>query len=225
MDSLGLKIGVIWRCFLRNAINKLINYFLYKKLSRKGMYIMSYSFPRKYMKNVSYGASVGKNVVMTDCRGEFSIGEYSYINSGFVYSAEIGKYCSIGHNVTLGASMHYLSRYSTFPIKTRCLSILVDDEFPPIYPTVIGNDVWIGNNAIIMQNIKIGNGAVIASGAVVTKDVPDYAIVVGVPAKIIKYRFSEDKIKMLLKLQWWNQTEEWIKKYIDEMYRVEGKEF
>ena len=71
-------------------------------------------------------------------------------------------------------------------------------------PTKIGNDVWIGANAIIQSGVTIGDGAIIGSGAVVTKDVPPYAIVVGVPAKILKYRFNKEQIKELLQLKWWN---------------------
>ena len=80
---------------------------------------------------------------------------------------------------------------------------------------IIKNDVWIGANSVIMPNITIGNGAIIGAGAVVTKDVPDYAIVAGVPAKIIKYRFSQDIIDRLLILQWWNMDPKVIKKHID----------
>jgi len=78
-----------------------------------------------------------------------------------------------------------------------------DPEFKKV---TIGNDVWIGTRALIMDGVTVGDGAVIGAGAVVTKDVPPYAIVGGVPAKIIKYRFSEKKISQMLELQWWNDT-------------------
>jgi acetyltransferase-like isoleucine patch superfamily enzyme len=68
----------------------------------------------------------------------------------------------------------------------------------------IGNDVWIGSDVSILNNVKIGNGAIVALGSIVTKDVPDYAIVAGIPAKIIKYRFSNEDINALLKINWWD---------------------
>lgn len=78
-------------------------------------------------------------------------------------------------------------------------------------PVTIGNDCWIGQRAILIGGITIGDGAVVMAGAVVTKDVPPYAMVGGVPAKIIKYRYDEETIDFLLKAQWWNRPIEWLK--------------
>lgn len=85
----------------------------------------------------------------------------------------------------------------------------------------IGNDVWIGTDAVIMQGVTVGDGAVVAAGALVTKDVPPYAIVGGVPAKIIRYRFSESDIQFLMELKWWEKDIEWIKKYADYFADIE----
>lgn len=79
----------------------------------------------------------------------------------------------------------------------------------------IGNDVWLGTSAKILEGVTVGDGAVVAAGAVVTKDVPPYAIVGGVPAKVIKYRFSEEDVEYLLKLRWWEKDEEWIKEHAE----------
>jgi acetyltransferase-like isoleucine patch superfamily enzyme len=79
------------------------------------------------------------------------------------------------------------------------------------YAVVVGNDVWIGTDAILMAGITVGDGAVIAAGAVVTKDVAPYSIVGGVPAKEIKKRFDNEKIESLLSLKWWDKDEKWLR--------------
>ena len=86
---------------------------------------------------------------------------------------------------------------------------------------IIENDVWIGNNVLIKGGVTIGNGAIIAMGSVVTKDVPPYAIVGGVPAKIIRYRFSENDIKKLLDFKWWNQNDSWLKENYKKFHNIE----
>jgi tetrahydrodipicolinate N-succinyltransferase len=85
---------------------------------------------------------------------------------------------------------------------------------PPHSPIIIGNDVWIAADVKIKQGVKIGDGAVLATQSFVTKDVPPYAVVGGNPAKIIKYRFTEEQIKDLLEIKWWNWDDEEIKKVV-----------
>lgn len=87
---------------------------------------------------------------------------------------------------------------------------------------VIGSDVWIGARAAILEGVTIGDGAVVAAGAVATKDVPPYAIVGGVPAKIIKYRFDEETIKKLLELKWWDKDMDWIVEHACMFEKVEN---
>lgn len=139
------------------------------------------------------------------------IGDYTYINSGYLYDqVEIGKYCSLAHQVCIAPGEHYLDRLSTYPVKTRTLGQGWDNVFPDKKRTRIGNDVWIGSHATILSGVQVGNGAVIAAGAVVTKDVPAYAVVGGVPAKVLKYRFDARTIRLLERLNWWDQSEEWL---------------
>ncbi len=86
---------------------------------------------------------------------------------------------------------------------------------PP--PTIVGNDVWIGQDVVIKGGVKIGNGAVIGARSVVTKDIPPYAVAAGAPAKVIKYRFEQEKMDLLQKLQWWNWDTEKIYQNLDRL--------
>lgn len=141
------------------------------------------------------------------------IGDYSYIGeySSIPY-AIIGKYCSIGERCSIGGWQHDYGRISTSPRVYR--EILVQDYSDQNQQVVIGNDVWIGDNVVILKG-KIGDGAVIGAGAVVTSNIPPYAIAVGNPAKVIKYRFQEDKIKQLLKEKWWDDIEKYREVFND----------
>lgn len=139
------------------------------------------------------------------------IGDYSYVGGGSrIQYAEIGKFCSIGPEVRIGLGKHPIHLKSTYPgfyAKDATFYGVTPEyeNYEPEYEQVsIGNDVWIGCRAMILDGVKVGDGAVIAAGAVVTKDVPPYAIVGGVPAKIIKYRFEASRIQELLKSKWWD---------------------
>lgn len=136
-----------------------------------------------------------------------TVGEFSYINVGTtIGAAVIGNFCSIGKNCFIGGGNHALSYISTSQRlygKGNLFNELIEfEEFDSIVE--IGSDVWIGPNSVVLQKANIGTGAVIASGSVVTKPVPPYAIVAGNPAKIIRYRFSEEKVKKLLESKWWD---------------------
>lgn len=155
-----------------------------------------------------------------------SVGEYTYIAPrSEIIHAKIGKYCSIAADTCIGLALHPLNFISTSPIffspanATGHSWVEGENEFfEEFKETVIGNDVWIGARAMVLGGVHVGDGAVVAAGAVVTKDVPPYSIVGGVPAKVIKYRFQEDKIRWLLDLKWWDKSPEYLKKNIS-MFR------
>ncbi|MBC1937548.1 antibiotic acetyltransferase [Listeria grandensis] len=137
---------------------------------------------------------IGDNVVM---------GDYSYVNRGtIIASGKIGKYCSIAAHCQIGLDEHPSHFFSTSPF-TYDQQAWDTFQNPPI----IDHDVWIGVNVIVMQGVHIGTGAILAAGAVVTKDVPPYMIVGGVPAKIIKPRFETEVIDKLLREAWWDNIE------------------
>lgn len=148
------------------------------------------------------------------------IGKYTYVGSDSeIVDAEIGKFCSIARDCNIGLATHTLKNISTSPIFTEkkngtgysWFDTTIKQEPAKVK---IGNDVWVGTKAIILGGVNIGDGAVIAAGAVVTKDVPAYAISAGVPAKVIKYRFETEIIEKLNQLNWWNLPEEQLKSKI-----------
>lgn len=147
------------------------------------------------------------------------MGAYSYecpkiLSFGWSEKVVIGKFCSIAEDVKIVAGgEHNYNHVTTFPLKDR----LKGSKLPIHHkgPIIIENDVWIGTGAIILAGVKIANGAVVGAGSVVTHDVPAYAIVAGVPAQVIKFRFTTDQIKKLLEIEWWNWSIEKIVKNVD----------
>lgn len=145
------------------------------------------------------------------------LSDYSYINSrSFVSNATIGKFTSIAHDVQIGLGAHPINMVSThgaFYSKNKGFKTFADREYFNEFTSIrIGNDVWLGARSIVLNGINIGDGAVIAAGAVVTKDVEPYAVVGGVPARLIKYRFEKEIIDKLLKIKWWDLNPEWLNK-------------
>jgi len=140
-----------------------------------------------------------------------SIGRYSKIQR-----AKIGKFCSVAWDVTIGALAHNYNRASSHAFTYRKQFGITENDIDfPQKTTTIGNDVWIGCNSVIVAGVTVGDGAVIGAGAVVTKDVEPYSIVVGVPAKHIKYRFDEKIRSKLEIIKWWNFDDQVIIDNID----------
>lgn len=125
----------------------------------------------------------------------------------------IGNYCSLANGVALINANHRADLVSTYPIYAK---IWRDgkrqDQGRDVADISIGHDVWLGTNAVVLKGVTIGHGAIVGAGAVVTKSVPPYGIVAGNPARLIKYRFSDEEIGALLKIGWWHWPEAEIRR-------------
>jgi len=154
--------------------------------------------------------------------GMLLVGKHSYglenltidVYKGSEAKVIIGKYCSIAPDVRLiTGGIHPTDRISLFPFQAKWnLENKFKDGFPYAKGNIeIGHDVWICTGVTILSGVTVGHGAVLAAGCVVTKNVPPYAVVAGNPAKILRYRFSEDKITNLMENPWWDWSEEKIK--------------
>lgn len=148
------------------------------------------------------------------------VGEYSRVGFGCaVANTVIGKFTAIGKGTRIGLGRHptqFLSTNSIFYRKGQFNDEWANPiDFKEWLPINIGNDVWIGVDSIVMDGVTIGDGAIVAAGSVVTKDVPPYAIVGGIPAKVIKYRFDKDVVDKLMEIKWWSLKDEQITMIID----------
>lgn len=191
--------------------------------------------------SVYQGARVKESTLVSDnIVGNFSRVDYSFLNSfvriernnqifqsriekhsytgmnTVVMHSDVGAFCSISWNVSIGGANHDYKRLTQHSCLYNGYDNIRPTEMQPAYDRfqpnlVIGNDVWIAAGAVVTRGVNIGDGAVVGANAVVTKDVPPYAIVAGNPAKIIKYRFSPEIIDILLTIKWWNWPIEKIK--------------
>jgi len=149
--------------------------------------------------------------------GEISIGASSSLWGPAIYvwargnPVEIGNFCSLARDVSVHGFGHDPSRISTHYIGRNVLGRPIGEETLSAGPVRIGHDVWIGAGVHIMSGVEIGTGAIVGAGSVVTRDVPPYAIAVGVPAKPVRFRFEEETIAALLASEWWTWTHEEIR--------------
>ncbi len=202
-----------------------------------------YRIVKRKSSTISMNSYIGNNVVLEGKNSigletkleNVSMGYGSYIaNQSELSQCRIGRYCSIGSHVRLIIGKHpskgFVSTHPAFfSVDHLCKLCYVKsqkfDEFAYIDAeknnVAIGNDVWIGDGVSILGGIQIGDGAIVAAGAVVVKDVEPYTIVGGVPAKTIRKRFTEEQIRQLEKIQWWNHDEAWLREKADLFEDVE----
>jgi acetyltransferase-like isoleucine patch superfamily enzyme len=157
-----------------------------------------------------------------------SLGDYSYVGANNRLSrVTVGKFCCIGPDVVAGLGRHpasdFVSIHPAFYSPSAQAGVTFADRsyYEELGNIVIGNDVWIGARATIVDGVTIADGAIVATGAVVVSDVPAYAVVGGVPAKVLKYRFTPEQISVLLESKWWDRDARWLQKNFDKFHRIE----
>ena len=193
----------LWALFRRHLMAK--------KFS--GFYASAWSYATKDVEFSEYNRLYGKTFLTKS-----SLGRFSYVAGARVGNASIASFSCIGPDAIVGAlgrhPTHWLSTHPAF-YSTICqagLTFAGEDYFDETLEVKIGNDVWIGARAIVLDGVTIGDGAIVAAGAVVTRDVEPYSVVGGVPARVIKKRFEQAIVDDLLEICWWNWP---ISKLID----------
>ncbi len=198
----------IWKNFVPRFIQYIIKYVLYWKkytfAQVKPLHIFTLASKNTYLDPTVW---IDPGAIIT---GDIVMGRYSYIRSpsvkiiaSYKYKVSIGNFCSIASWVQIYSfNDHNYKKLTTYPPVATW--IILWDDIDLWADVNIWHDVWIGTNAIILPWVNIGTGAVIWAWSIVTKNIPPYAIVWWVPAKVIKYRFDEDIIKKLLLSEWWN---------------------
>ena len=187
--------------------------------------------PTARVRNCVLGAytSVGPNTSMN----ESTFGDYSYVvqHCSIVW-ADIGKFCSIAASCRINPGNHPIRRAALhhFTYRSKSYGFAVEDdaeffEWRASHRITMGNDVWIGHGSTILPGVKIGTGAAIGAGAVVSREVPPFAIVGGVPARLIRYRFDERVQQKLMNLAWWDWSREKLESALPDFRKLSAEEF
>lgn len=217
--------------FIKNILKKTRNIVYYTKMKKQNILISNNAIVNKNTKFEGYNKVLDKTIIIDS---EIGIGTYIH-NNCTIEKCKIGRWCSIAPEVKIIIGNHPTKDFVTthpaffskrFKSSLKFENTNVFNEFSYTDDTdrwlcEIGNDVWIGARVSIINGVKIGDGSIIAAGAVVTKDVPPYTIVGGVPAKMIRYRFTMEQIEKLERIKWWNKDIDWLKKNINYFSNIE----
>lgn len=164
---------------------------------------------------------------------ESTFGDYSYVVQGCsIVWADIGRFCSIAASTRINPGNHPLERAALhhFTYRSRSYGFSVEDDaeffqWRASHRVVLGNDVWIGHGSTLLPGVKVGTGAGIGAGAVVSRDVPPFAVYGGVPARLIRFRFEERVREGLLNLAWWDWSRERLEAALPDLRRLSAEEF
>lgn len=209
---------------IRYYLQKLLGRLLYDPIIPEGK-TSGFSLVRSERANTVLETQT--NVVAPFYLHDVTLGRYSYIAKNCsITNTEIGRFCSIGPNFCCGLGIHPTNGISTSPmfystVKQNGMTLCEENKIQESKRTVIGNDVFIGANVTVLDGVHVADGSVIGAGAVVVSDIPPYAIAVGVPAKVVKYRFDEPTIAQLLEKQWWNGDEDDLREVEKSFWNVD----
>lgn len=208
-------LGALCAWGYRSIAEPICRWWQYWKLKRAWWGKVRFNSTARITPNATFE---GANSIGDRCYFSGTLGYGSYCMQDCCIEGTVGRFCSIAAEVKVARGTHPTTiPYATtspmfFSIRKQTgTTFTTIDRFEELKPpATIGNDCWIGQRAILIGGITIGDGAVVMAGAVVTKDVPPYAIVGGVPARIVKYRYDEETIDFLLKTHWWNKPIDWL---------------
>lgn len=209
--------------------------YLFQKYLHK-LYLIYFKWKNKHDKSVVFQKSCaisdddyfeGNNNVGGHIRkSHIGYGTYIIGGNGYIHDCKIGRFCSIASDCHIGLGDHAMNMVATSPLFYSSQSMLPNNflsENIPIqektvgntdYKVIIGNDVWMGYNVCIKEGVTIGDGAIIGAKSLVTHNIPPYAIAVGTPARVIKYRFTPEQIEKLLQIKWWDNNPEWVRNHV-----------
>ncbi len=182
------------------------------------------------VRDSSFGhyCEVGARTKVAECQ----FGDYSYIvNDADIIYATVGKFCSIAAHTRINPGNHPLDRValSHFTYRSSAYDLGPDDaaffDWRRSHHVTLGHDVWIGHGAILLPGVSVGTGAAIGAGAVVTKDVPPFAIVVGTPARIMRFRFADEIIAALQRIAWWDWTHDALRQGLADFRAMDAAAF
>ncbi len=210
------QIRALCALVIRVIVNPICRYFDYWQLKLKWWGLVRFTSSATITPKSTFE---GANSILGRVVFSGNMGYGSYICDNCKIEGTIGRFCSIAADVKVVRGTHPITfpYATTSPIffsvrKQTGVTFTAEERFNELLASIsIGNDCWIGQRVLIVGGVKIGDGAVVLAGAVVTKDVPPYSIVGGVPAKILRYRYDEETIKFLLDTKWWNLPIEWLK--------------